>query len=94
MEYENKDKQEIYSAVSKTLKSIIPNAEVSPEKLLLEDIGLDSINRFDAMLSLEEKLKITFPDDDDLTKLNTVNEVVETAYRVKYSEEYRAKYKE
>jgi acyl carrier protein len=85
--------QEIYSAVSKILKGINRNAEVSPEKLLVEDIGLDSLNRVDAMLSLEDKLGITFP-DDDIGKLNSVNDVVETVYRLKYPREYRVKYGE
>ena len=94
MDYKDKHEQEIYAVVSKTLKGIVPNADIAPEKRFIEDIGLDSINRFDAVMSLEEKLGITFPDDDELTKLTVVGDMVKLAYQVKYPEEYKARYRQ
>ncbi len=48
---------------------------ITEETSILEDIGADSLDIVEMLMTLEEKFKISVP-DEDVVKLKTVGEVV------------------
>jgi acyl carrier protein len=48
---------------------------ITPEKRLIEDLGMDSFASVELMFELEDKLKITIP-DDNARDLKTVDDVI------------------
>jgi acyl carrier protein len=57
--------------------SIAPEV-VSPEARLVEDLGLDSVSRFEMAVVLEDALAIRFP-PDLLGEMTTIQDVIDWA---------------
>lgn len=53
----------------------VDRANIKPESLLVEDLGLNSVSYFSIIFDLEEALGIELP-DDDTPKLRTVGDLV------------------
>lgn len=49
--------------------------KITPEKKLVEDLGMDSFASVELMFELEDKLKIEIP-DDNARDLKTVDDVI------------------
>ena len=68
----------VKEAVSSTLKT--EGKEISIEARLIEDLGGDSLDMLELIMSLEEKFEIEVPDEDSET-IHTVRDVVEYVKR-------------
>ncbi len=64
---------EICAAIAKQLRK--PVAEVTVNKKLKEDLNADSLDLVELMMNLEEEYHITIA-DDDLVKMQTIDDVV------------------
>lgn len=64
-----------------TVKDIIANqlgmdsSKIKPESDIINDLGLDSLDIVELLMTLEEKWNIV-AEDDDIKKLKTVQDVV------------------
>ena len=70
--------EEIRSAIFQTLKSIAPEVEeneIQPDRLLREQVDLDSMDWLNFLLGLHQRLKVEIP-EADYRKLTTVNTLV------------------
>ncbi|MCM1404554.1 MAG: acyl carrier protein [Prevotella sp.] len=70
---------EICAAIAKQLRK--PVADVTPTKKLKEDLNADSLDLVELMMNLEEQYHITIA-DDDLVKMQTINDVVDYIAKV------------
>ena len=68
----------VKEAVSSTLKT--EGKEITIEARLIEDLGGDSLDMLELIMSLEEKFEIEVPDEDSET-IHTVRDVVEYVKR-------------
>lgn len=69
---------EIRTAIFQTLKTIAPEVEedeVQPDRLLREQIDLDSMDWLNFLVGLHQRLKVEIP-EADYRKLTTVNTLV------------------
>ncbi len=71
--------ERICNAVAKQLRK--PVAEVTPAKKLKEELNADSLDVVELMMNLEEEYNLTI-EDDELTKMQTINDVADYIYRV------------
>jgi len=80
--YENAEMQKLYEKFAKVIAETIPAARgrISPEKLLVRDLGADSLNLMDLVMSAEQTLGVHF-DDAEVYSLKTVDDCVNLAYR-------------
>ena len=70
--------EEIRTSIFQTLKAIAPEleeSEIQPDRLLLEQIDLDSMDWLNFLVGLNQRLKIEIPEADYHT-LTTVNTLV------------------
>jgi acyl carrier protein len=79
--YENKEMQGLYEKVERIIAETIPASKgrISPEKLLVRDLGADSLNLVDLVMSAEQTLGIRFA-DAEVYSLKTVDDCVNMAY--------------
>lgn len=57
-------------------------AEIRPETDLIDGLGLDSVSMLDLITTLEERLGVTFPDEDlDLNNFRSILNITATAKR-------------
>jgi len=70
--------EEILSKVKEILSKhlCVPESKINLDSILLEDLGVDSLDVIELVMALEEKYGIEIP-DGDAEKLLTVREVVE-----------------
>ena len=54
----------------------ISESEISPESNFKDDLGADSLDLFELVMSLEEEYGVEIP-SEDLEKIATVNDVME-----------------
>jgi acyl carrier protein len=54
----------------------VEESEIKPESNFKEDLGADSLDLFELIMSLEEEFDVEIP-SEDLEKLLTVNDVIE-----------------
>ncbi|MRJ07252.1 MAG: acyl carrier protein [Epsilonproteobacteria bacterium] len=68
---------EIFEEVKKIIKEQlnISEEEIKPESKFVEDLGADSLDIVELMMSLEEKFQIEIP-DSEAEKMQTVQDVV------------------
>ena len=71
------DKFQIEKKVIRTLKRVLTNRkqDITPEKKLIEDLGLDSFGSIELIFELEDALGLRIP-DEQAKKFTTVNDVV------------------
>jgi len=60
----------------------VKRADIKPESLLIEDLGLNSISYFSIVLDLEEAFDIEIP-DDAASGIKTVGDLVACIERLK-----------
>jgi acyl carrier protein len=51
-------------------------SEIKIESLLMEDLGIDSLDVVEIIMAVEEEFGITVP-DDDIGKIKTVQDIVD-----------------
>jgi len=70
------NRSEIVQHVDKTLQDEfeIKASDISPDKLLRDDLDLDSLDAVDMIVALEQGLKIRI-DEEEAKKIRTVNDV-------------------
>ncbi|MDP2872395.1 MAG: acyl carrier protein [Bacillota bacterium] len=70
--------QEILAAVSSAIESTLKTEgkEIHAESRLIEDLGGDSLDMLELIMSLEERFGIEVP-DEDAEYIKTVRDVVE-----------------
>lgn len=75
------EKQEIYDLIVGyfTEQFEIPKEEIKPDAHLFKDLGLDSIDALDMIGMLESKIELDV-DKDELTKIRTVQDVVDFVF--------------
>lgn len=87
-----KSEEEIKKFVLKFI-SKLSSVEVSKLDLSdsLEDkLGLDSLDKIDLVLTIEDELDVCFQEDDE-KHLKTIEDVLNTSYRLSNYEEIRCK---
>jgi len=71
------NQEEVESKVKNILMSVGSlKSEIELEDKLQEDIGMDSLDTIEIVMSLEDNYKITIS-DDDIEKIETVGDVVD-----------------
>lgn len=71
--------EQIRNAVAKQLRQ--PLANVTADKKLKDDLHADSLDVVELMMNLEEEYNITIA-DDELTKMQTINDVADYIIKV------------
>ena len=54
----------------------IPTSKITPESKIIDDLGADSLDVVELLMTLEDETGKTIP-DDEVTKIKTVGEIVE-----------------
>lgn len=54
----------------------IPASRITPESKIVEDLGADSLDVVELLMTLEDETGKTIP-DDEVAKIKTVGEIVE-----------------
>ena len=54
----------------------ISEEEIKPESHIIEDLGADSLDVIEMLMTLEEEYGITIP-DDKINQVKTISEIVE-----------------
>lgn len=69
-------REEIIAHVNRTLQEEfeVPEEEIRPEKLLREDLELDSLDAVDMIVALEQALKIRV-DEEEAKKIRNVGDI-------------------
>jgi acyl carrier protein len=75
---EEKMTKEIREIIAKILET--NPEEITPTARFVEDLGMDSTMAIEILAAIEEKYKIAIP-DEEITKIATLNQVVELAKR-------------
>jgi len=76
------NRKEEYMAVEEKIKKIIAEQlgvkeeEVKPESAFIDDLGADSLDTVELIMSLEEEFSIEIP-DDDAEKMMKVADVIQ-----------------
>lgn len=75
---ENLKKEEIYEIVKQVLiKSLgIAESKIQPKAHIVNDLGADSLDSVEIIITLEEYFKINIPDEDAI-EIKTVQDLVE-----------------
>lgn len=71
------NRQEIIDAVNQTFVEMleIPKEDLSPEKGLFTDLGLDSLDTVDLMIGFQRKSGISLSQNGELKKATTMNDL-------------------
>jgi acyl carrier protein len=70
--------KEIIEIIQQTAGS---NKEIKPTDKLLEDLGLDSLDSVEIIMSIEQKYDITIQ-DDKISNIHTVGDIIELAKKM------------
>lgn len=65
---------EIIEAIAKQLK--VDPAKITPETDIIDDLGADSLDVVELLMSIEDKYGIVVP-DDEVTNLRTIEKMCE-----------------
>ena len=69
-------KEEIVQAVNEAFEELeIPQEELTPDKRFFEDLGLDSLDMVDLMISLQRKFGVNLRQNEEIKKVRTLNDV-------------------
>ena len=70
-------KEEIVNAVNSTFTEMleVPAEELSPEKEIFKDLGLDSLDMVDLMIGLQLKFGISLRQNEEIRKIVTLGDV-------------------
>ncbi len=66
--------EQIIEAISKQLK--IEPSKITPETDILDDLGADSLDVVELLMTIEDKYGIVIP-DDEVTELRTIKKMSE-----------------
>lgn len=69
------NRNEIETAVLKILKNNYDVAESTDKDSLIEDIGMDSLDVIEAIMSFENEFDVHIPDEDAQT-IKTINDLI------------------
>ena len=81
-------REEITEAVNKTFIEIleVPAEELSPEKAIFKDLGLDSLDRVDLMTGLQRRFGISLRQNEEIRKIVTLGDIYD--FFVKMEQEH------
>ncbi len=70
-------REEITAAVNATFTEMleVPEDQLSPEKELFKDLGLDSLDMVDLVIGLQRKFGLSLRDNEELRKIVTLGDV-------------------
>ena len=69
-------REEIIEAVNAAFEDMeIPAEELTPEKRFFEDLGLDSLDMVELMISLQRKFGIQLRQNEEIKKVRTLNDI-------------------
>lgn len=75
------------SAIDERLMTLLvqqtgkPRSEITADARL-EDLGIESLDRFELALEIEEEFGFDFPDDEALVELGTVQDLVDLVMKL------------
>ena len=71
-------REEIVEAVNAAFEEMeIPREELTPEKEVFKDLGLDSLDMVDLMISLQRKFGVQLRQNEEIKKVRTLNDIYE-----------------
>ena len=70
-------REEIVAAVNHTFTEMleVPPEELSPEKEMFKDLGLDSLDMVDLMIGLQRKFGVSLRQNEEIRKIVTLGDV-------------------
>ena len=69
-------REEIIEAVNTAFEDMeIPAEELTPEKEFFKDLGLDSLDMVELMISLQRKFGIQLRQNEEIKKVRTLNDI-------------------
>lgn len=70
-------REEIIAAVNNTFTEMleVPPEELSPEKEIFKDLGLDSLDMVDLMIGLQRKFGVSLRQNEEIRKIVTLGDV-------------------
>ena len=69
-------REEIVEAVNAAFEEMeIPREELTPEKEFFKDLGLDSLDMVDLMISLQRKFGVQLRQNEEIKKVRTLGDV-------------------
>jgi acyl carrier protein len=69
-------REEIIEAVNAAFEDMeIPAEELTPEKEFFKDLGLDSLDMVELMISLQRKFGIQLRQNEEIKKVRTLNDI-------------------
>lgn len=66
--------EEIIAVIEERLG--VAASEITPEKSLVNDLGADSLDSVELIMSIEQKFNISIP-EEDAEKIKTVGDIIE-----------------
>ena len=83
-------REEIIEEVNAAFEEMeIPREELTPEKEFFKDLGLDSLDMVDLMISLQRKFGVQLRQNEEIKKVRTLNDIYD--FFVKLEAERNAK---
>lgn len=71
-------REEIVEIVNGAFEELdIPAEELSPEKTFFDDLGLDSLDMVDIVISLQRKFGVQLRGNEEIKKVRTMNDLYE-----------------
>jgi len=72
-------REEIVEAVNSTFVEMleVPAEDLSPEKEIFKDLGLDSLDMVDLMIGLQRKFGVSLRQNEEIRKIVTLGDVYE-----------------
>lgn len=69
-------REEIIEAVNAAFEDMeIPAEELTPEKEFFKDLGLDSLDMVELMISLQRKFGVQLRQNEEIKKVRTLNDI-------------------
>ena len=87
------NKEEIVKIVNEVFEESfeIEKEEISPEKNIFMDLGLDSLDVVDLVVALQKKFKVQIRDDERIRNIRTMNDLYEFVIAMKKEGGYTEK---
>ena len=71
-------REEIVEIVNGAFEELdIPAEDLAPEKSFFEDLGLDSLDMVDVVISLQRKFGVQLRGNEEINKVRTMNDLYE-----------------
>lgn len=71
-------REEIVEIVNDAFMELdIPEEELAPEKTFFDDLGLDSLDMVDIVISLQRKFGVQLRGNEEIKKVRTLNDLYE-----------------